>query len=329
MNFYNKFGSKRNITEKLFIFNKEIKKSLRNIVKDFMKSSNKTRRGTRAARSKNSVYFSSSNFNVNKIHTNNLHRKASILNFNENIESEIPNNKYNFSLPLESQNEQMVKPLQFDIIEKNLKEFANKNNNEDNNNNNNYNLNNNNSEEFNNEIGISSDNNDNKKKKFIIDSKNDNNNNNNNDSFNYEIDKKDILYYNYNKNEYNIYFISYIFGKIFQKLNCCKSKISKSYELHESTCSFYDYYMDINTYLKMMIEFDIVKGIVLGKKKNSLLKKFRPIITRKYKIIYNEKLEDFYTEKFSNNEINKIKRGMEVFGNERNTGAISSFAKYI
>jgi hypothetical protein len=40
--------------------------------------------------------------------------------------------------------------------------------------------------------------------------------------------------------------------------------------------------MDINTYLKMMIEFDILKAIVLGKRKNSLLRKLRPIIKRKY-----------------------------------------------
>lgn len=309
MNFYNKFGSKRNITEKLFIFNKEIKKSLRNIVKDFMKSSNKTRRGTRA---KKSILFSNRKFSYNQ---------SSLQSF-----ATFPDhNKYNFAIPLESHNEINEKPLQFDIIQKNLEKFTNENN-----------------ENFiddenKNESDIPIDNNNANKEKLIVDNNefqkektfDYNNEVNNKNSFIFDVNKKDIPYYNYNKNEYQISFITFLLGKIFKKLNCCKSKISKSYELHESTCSFYDYYMDINTYLKMMIEFDILKSILLGKRKNNLLKKFRPIITRKYKTIYNEKLENFYTEKFSNNEINKIKRGMECFSNERNTVAISSFAKYI
>jgi hypothetical protein len=336
MNFYNKFGSKRNITEKLFIFNKEIKKSLRNIVKDFVKSSNKTRRGSKVKK-KGSILRNSSiipnkllienlkgvknfKFDYNDNHNDNHNH-----NFNYNINNNIDNSNEN-----EIDNHYSIDKEKFhlDLIEKiSKKNLANLNEKKDIKNNNNENDKNNNNENDNenyNDNDININNIEDKKEPLIIENKIEKH-----DSFIFGINKKDIPYYNYNKNEYHIYFISYLFGKICQKLNCCRSRISKTLDLHDSTCSFYDYYMDINTYLKMMIEFDILKAIVLGKRKSGLLRKFRPIITKKYNVIYKEKLEDFYVENFTNNDINKIKRGMEVFSNERDINAISTFAKYI
>lgn len=305
---YNQFVSKRHITEKFFLFNKELKNSLRGVFKEFIISSDfKNRRSTRNMRTsaiKHEIEKSNESLETRVDNLQNLKENLLIDSSSLSCKS---NNSSSSSHQHQLENQKPVKgegSSIFQYKEKDNLELIKIEPDKDSSSRHMTGVFK--SEESTSKIEATS-----------------------MDNTVFKIEEKDIPYYNYKKNRFALSYITYISNKFFSKFGCCQKKLSKNYQLLDSTVGFYDYYLDINNYLKMMIEFDLVKHMLLNKRKTNMLSKFRPIISKRYKSFYQEKLENLYNEKFSNNDIFKIKKGMESLSKEKNIKGLASFAKYM
>jgi hypothetical protein len=140
---------------------------------------------------------------------------------------------------------------------------------------------------------------------------------------NIDVGSKDLCQ-KYKKNEYTIFFIEYLLN-IFKQ--CCRLKTSKRYNLFKSTESFYNYYMDISKYLRTMIEFEIIKSIVLTTQKRVFLNKFRPYLKRKYSQMYEKKLKELYEDHISGEDMDKMITGINHL--KTNSSSASLLNKFI
>jgi len=93
-------------------------------------------------------------------------------------------------------------------------------------------------------------------------------------------------------------------------MSCCccvykNRKIQRKQALLESSNNLSDYYMDVNIYIKNMLEMDLIKKILFNKDKNLslLLENFRPILKDDYTYKYINKLSSLYKNNISDREI--------------------------
>jgi hypothetical protein len=129
------------------------------------------------------------------------------------------------------------------------------------------------------------------------------------------------------KNNFKIFFWDYLVGGLFQACKCQRK--TKKYELYKSTENFYNYYMDINNYLKVMVEFEIIKSIVLSKAHKSMLSKFKPYLKGNYQSLYKDKLQNLYQQTFNKDEIKKILTGIKTARNNSQKRTLKSLAQFI
>ena len=87
--------------------------------------------------------------------------------------------------------------------------------------------------------------------------------------------------------------------------------------------------MDISTYLKMMVEFEIIKNLVLNRQKKLFFKNFKPFLKKKYEIMYEQKLRKFYSDKISKEGIDNITNGIKNIGQEKNVSMLKAISKFI
>lgn len=96
------------------------------------------------------------------------------------------------------------------------------------------------------------------------------------------------------KNNFKFNFLEYFLLNTM----CCfrkNEKVSKKNILLDNSEDFCDYYLDINTYIKKMIEIDLLK-LYLIKNRDDLkaIENFKPAMKSDYSANYNEKIEKMY-----------------------------------
>jgi hypothetical protein len=99
------------------------------------------------------------------------------------------------------------------------------------------------------------------------------------------------------KNNFNYNFLEYCLYNL-----CCikNRKFKTKARMLENSMSFYDYYLDINCYVKKMIEIDILKLYLIENQEDlSVINTFKPALTDNY--------NDEYLTKINDNYINRIK----------------------
>ena len=114
------------------------------------------------------------------------------------------------------------------------------------------------------------------------------------------------------KNYFIYNFFEYIYSKVF--LCFCKSKIIEKKEFTlKNSIDLTDYYLDVNLYIKNMIELDIIKTLIFGDDKNMLkiFSNFKPNLKVEYSEAYQKKLNDLYSSKISENELNDYINGIK------------------
>ena len=139
------------------------------------------------------------------------------------------------------------------------------------------------------------------------------------------------------KNNYSIFFCEYVYHTVcsFFTSNSSStstsmtSKQNKKFDLFKSSEYFYYYYMDISNYLKMMVELEIIKSLVLSKSKSRMLRKMRPYLKRSYFDEYQEKLKEIYDVNVNVEDVEKIKNGIKNLKNENNLESLKQIAKFI
>lgn len=114
------------------------------------------------------------------------------------------------------------------------------------------------------------------------------------------------------KNTFRYNFFEYILVNF-----CCcfyknKRTIKKQILLDNSN-DLSDYYMDINLYIKNMIEIELIKNVIFQNNKEikSILNYFKPVLKDEYSQKFNNKLSKLYNNRFDEAEledyINSIK----------------------
>jgi hypothetical protein len=99
------------------------------------------------------------------------------------------------------------------------------------------------------------------------------------------------------KNSFKFNFLEYCLYNVF----CIKNKKFKTKaRLLENSMSFYDYYLDINSYVKKMIEIDLLKLYLIKNQEDlTVINNFKPALTNNY--------DEEYLTKINENYINRIK----------------------
>jgi hypothetical protein len=101
------------------------------------------------------------------------------------------------------------------------------------------------------------------------------------------------------KNNFEYNFLEYF---LLNTMCCFKKnhKVSKKNILLENSEDFCDYYLDINTYVKKMMEIDLLKLYVIKNKKElDAIENFKPALKSGYSEKYNEKIEKMYSNRVS------------------------------
>lgn len=111
------------------------------------------------------------------------------------------------------------------------------------------------------------------------------------------------------KNKTNFYFFEYLYDVI-KNCGCCKVSKNEKIKLLQSSDAYFDYYTDINFYLKTMQEFEFLKAIVLTKEKRQFLKNFRPFLKKNYYLDYSVKRRKLYSRKIKYKDIKEMKKTM-------------------
>jgi hypothetical protein len=99
------------------------------------------------------------------------------------------------------------------------------------------------------------------------------------------------------KNSFKFNFLEYCLHYLFcfRKSEKVKQKIS----MLENSEDFYDYYLDINNYIKKMIEIDFIKLIVFRNEDRIALDYFTPSLKTDYSLNYLHKIQKLYSNNFS------------------------------
>jgi hypothetical protein len=130
------------------------------------------------------------------------------------------------------------------------------------------------------------------------------------------------------KNKFSIFFFEYIAS--FLPFYCTKKNLdSRRDKLFKGTEYFYYYYMDINNYLKMAIEFELIKSLVLSREKRYLLENFKPFVKTIYGQDYVQKLSKFYNPKIEISDVEKMLNGIRDSKNENETEFLEELKKFI
>jgi hypothetical protein len=106
-------------------------------------------------------------------------------------------------------------------------------------------------------------------------------------------------YFDYNFFEYLIYPL------------CSRKRTLQKSKFLESSQSFYDFYMDINTYIKKMMELDYLKyRIIRNEAELKVLENFRPVLKDSYKENYGESILELYDSELKSESISKVYSGI-------------------
>lgn len=106
------------------------------------------------------------------------------------------------------------------------------------------------------------------------------------------------------KNIFKYNFFEFILLNFF----CClrKNKIlQRKQNLLENSNDFSDYFMDINFYIKSMMELDLIKKYLFTNDKSILnfINNFKPVLKEDYSESYSKKLTELYSNRISNIEL--------------------------
>jgi hypothetical protein len=110
------------------------------------------------------------------------------------------------------------------------------------------------------------------------------------------------------RNNYKYNFFEHVFNEYF----CCvksKKKQETQYksQLLENSESFLDYYLDVNTYVKKMIELDMLKLYLIKDKEDfEVINNFAPVIKNNYSENYENKIHSLYKNRLSNSETEEL-----------------------
>jgi len=72
-----------------------------------------------------------------------------------------------------------------------------------------------------------------------------------------------------------------------------------------STDELYNYYLDVNIFVKKMIEFDIMKSMFLKQSDCDFLESLNPTINNNYAKYFKDLLQDTYKKSYTEEEKNK------------------------
>jgi len=70
----------------------------------------------------------------------------------------------------------------------------------------------------------------------------------------------------------------------------------------ESTDELYNYYLDVNIFVKKMIEFDIMKSMFLKSSDSSFLEGLNPSINKNYAKYFKDLLNDTYKKSYTHED---------------------------
>jgi hypothetical protein len=111
-----------------------------------------------------------------------------------------------------------------------------------------------------------------------------------------------------NNLDYN--FFEYVFYTFCSKKN--KQKILKKYMLLESTQNFYDFYMDINTYIKKMMELEYLKyHLITSESHLNIIENFQPTFKDSYTENYGEAIFELYDTVEKSASISNVYAGIK------------------
>lgn len=132
-----------------------------------------------------------------------------------------------------------------------------------------------------------------------------------------KLDRHEIL--GQKKNLYKYNFLDFVFKKCLCYSKKRKNEIKIKSELLDNSDDFYDYYLDINTYLKKMIELDFIKLFVIKDREDLLvLDKFNPVLKNDYSKNYSEKIEALYRNKLESSETEELLESIRNMKNDDN-----------
>jgi len=106
------------------------------------------------------------------------------------------------------------------------------------------------------------------------------------------------------KNSFTYNFFEYIL-LCFCRCIFKNKKFIKKQDLLKNSNDLSDYYLDINIYIKNMIELDLIKHAIFSNNKNLkyLLDNFRPCLKNDYSERFNNRLSNLYANKLTENEM--------------------------
>lgn len=106
------------------------------------------------------------------------------------------------------------------------------------------------------------------------------------------------------KNDFNLNFIEYCVFYLYMCFGKRQySRIHNKMSLLENSSDFADYYLDVNTYIKKMMEIDLLKIYVIKNKEElNFIDNFKPSMKHTYSDLYQEKLNNLYQNRLTNNK---------------------------
>jgi hypothetical protein len=120
------------------------------------------------------------------------------------------------------------------------------------------------------------------------------------------------------KNNFKYNFFEYIFNRYF----CClknrkKQEVRKKSELLNNSESFLDYYLDVNTYVRKMIEIDMLKLFLLKDKEDfEVINNLTPVIKNDYAENYENKINSMYKNRIQLSETDELLENIRYMKSE-------------
>jgi hypothetical protein len=120
------------------------------------------------------------------------------------------------------------------------------------------------------------------------------------------------------KNNFKYNFFEYIFYSYF----CCmrnrkKQEVRQKSELLKNSESFLDYYLDVNTYVRKMIEIDMLKLFLLKDKEDfEVINNLTPVIKNDYAENYENKINSMYKNRTQLSETDELLENIRYMKSE-------------
>jgi hypothetical protein len=92
---------------------------------------------------------------------------------------------------------------------------------------------------------------------------------------------------------------------------CSRKRTLQKSALLDSTQTFYDFYMDINTYIKKMMELDYLKySLIRNEEELKIIENFRPVLKNSYRENYGDSILELYDSELKSESISKVYSGI-------------------